>query len=148
MPARALDVATYILQRLGPMSAMKLHKLLYYCQAWYLVWNVERLFKSKIEAWRDGPVVSDVYQHHRKAYVVDTQMIFGYSNNLTRKQKVSIDAVLKVYGKLSAWQLRERTHAEGPWKEARGNLAPDENSKAEITTFAMRDYYAARVNSH
>ena len=37
--ASAHDVAAYILKKLGPMTAMKLQKLVYYCQAWSLVWG-------------------------------------------------------------------------------------------------------------
>ena len=37
------DVAAYILNRQGPMTAMKLQKLCYYSQAWHLVWDSEPL---------------------------------------------------------------------------------------------------------
>ena len=33
------DVAAYILQKLGKMTTMKLQKLVYYSQAWSLVWD-------------------------------------------------------------------------------------------------------------
>ncbi|MCH7691617.1 MAG: DUF4065 domain-containing protein, partial [candidate division Zixibacteria bacterium] len=51
------DVAKYILSKLGGVSAMKLHKLLYYAQAWSLVWDERPLFQERIEAWVSGPVV-------------------------------------------------------------------------------------------
>ena len=38
----ALDVAKYILKEHGEMTAMKLQKLVYYCQAWSLVWEIGR----------------------------------------------------------------------------------------------------------
>jgi len=38
------DVAAYILDKRGPMSHMKLQKLVYYCQAWSLVWDEELFF--------------------------------------------------------------------------------------------------------
>lgn len=44
------DVAAYILAKHGPMTAMKLEKLVYYSQAWSLVWDDKPLFRSKIEA--------------------------------------------------------------------------------------------------
>ena len=37
------DVATYILQKRGDMSCMKLQKLCYYAQAWSLVWDTTKL---------------------------------------------------------------------------------------------------------
>ena len=51
------DVAAMILNEQGAMTAMKLQKLVYYCQAWHLVWDEECLFPERIEAWANGPVV-------------------------------------------------------------------------------------------
>jgi uncharacterized phage-associated protein len=34
--------------------ALKLQKLLYYSQAWHLVWEDTPLFTARIEAWIDG----------------------------------------------------------------------------------------------
>ena len=48
------DVAQYILETCGTMSAMKLQKLVYYSQAWSLVWNDKPLFYEEIEAWAGG----------------------------------------------------------------------------------------------
>jgi len=59
------DVAALILSKLGPIPVMKLHKLLYYCQAWSLVWDEEALFKERIEAWANGPVVKALYEIHK-----------------------------------------------------------------------------------
>ncbi len=45
------DVAAYIIERHGRMSSMKLQKLVYYSQAWHLVWDDEPLFPERIQAW-------------------------------------------------------------------------------------------------
>ena len=50
MSVRAIDAAEYILRKQGSMSAMKLQKLLYYAQAWHMVWEDELLFPENIEA--------------------------------------------------------------------------------------------------
>ena len=42
--AKVDDVASAILNRLGEMTAMKLQKLVYYSQAWHLVWEEKPLF--------------------------------------------------------------------------------------------------------
>jgi uncharacterized phage-associated protein len=51
-----LDVAAYILEKQGAMTRMKLQKLVYYCQAWSLVW-AQRISSfddiSQIQAKRD-----------------------------------------------------------------------------------------------
>lgn len=49
------DVAQYILPKRSPITAMKLRKLLYYCQAWSLVWDQRPMLREKIEArWPEG----------------------------------------------------------------------------------------------
>jgi len=63
--ASAHDVARYILERAGQMSAMKLQKLVYYSQAWHLVWRSRPLFPETVEAWAKGPVVRELYNVHR-----------------------------------------------------------------------------------
>ena len=55
--ASVYDVAAFILGRLGQVGAMKLQKLVYYSQAWSLVWDDQPLFSETIEAWDKGPVV-------------------------------------------------------------------------------------------
>jgi hypothetical protein len=50
----AHDVAAYILKQTGEITAMKLQKLVYYSQAWSLVWDEEPLFSERVEAWRMG----------------------------------------------------------------------------------------------
>ena len=59
------DVANYILNKKGSMTAMKLQKLAYYAQAWSIVWDEEELYKEGIQAWANGPVVKELYKAHR-----------------------------------------------------------------------------------
>ncbi len=54
--ANVHDVVKYILHRKGKIVAIKLHKLLYYSQAWALVWDERPLFHARIEAWANGPL--------------------------------------------------------------------------------------------
>ena len=63
--AQVNDVARYILERQsGSVSTMKLQKLVYYAQAWSLVWDEKPLFHVRIEAWANGPIVRELYDQH------------------------------------------------------------------------------------
>ena len=65
------DVAAAVPAEAGePLGAFKLHRLVYYCQAWHLVWEWRTLFPERIEAWASGPVVPALYEKHRGSYVV------------------------------------------------------------------------------
>lgn len=135
------DVAAYILDRQGDMTAMKLQKLVYYCQAWSLVWDEKPLFAERIEAWANGPVVPELYQRHRGRFRLQQGMIKGNPDSLAPEQKETVEAVLAYYGDKSSQWLSDLTHAEDPWKDARAGMAVGERGNKEITHAAMAEYY-------
>ena len=70
------DVAAYVMQQLrGRITAMKLQKLVFYSQAWSLAWHHGPLFEEPVEAWREGPVVRDLWEGHRGRYFVSDALI-------------------------------------------------------------------------
>lgn len=140
------DVAAYILQKQGEMSAMKLQKLVYYSQAWHLVWEDEPLFPEKLRAWANGPVVRELYDVHKGMFKVSPgQWRTGDADRLTDTEKRSIDSVLDFYGDKPAHWLSELTHSEAPWREARNGLAPGQRGDSEIPTASMAEYYGSLV---
>jgi uncharacterized phage-associated protein len=141
--ARIEDVAAYVLEKLGPITAMKLQKLCYYAQAWHLVWEDRPLFEARIEAWANGPVVTDLYRMHRGRFNLSPGDIPGDAGALTVDERETVDVVLSFYGSMNAHQLSDLTHREHPWQQARqaAGLAPMERGTAEITTAAMHEYY-------
>jgi len=105
--ATAHDVAAYILNKQGELPAMKLQKLVYYAQAWSLVWDEEPLFNDRIEAWANGPVVKTLYDSHRGQFKVST--ILGNPDNLTVSQLDTINKVLGFYTRLLMLRWRNIT---------------------------------------
>jgi len=142
--ATAHDVAAYILRERGEMTAMKLQKLVYYSQAWSLVWDEEPLFLDRIEAWANGPVVPALYSEHRGKFKVDCWKQ-GNPDKLASKQRKSIDAVLKYYGDRSSQWLSDLTHREDPWGDARQGLGPGERGTRVISHASMAEYYGSLV---
>jgi uncharacterized phage-associated protein len=138
--ASAHDVAAYILKTQGSMSTWKLQKLVYYSQAWSLVWDEAALFDEPIEAWANGPVVRALYDQHRGEYSRATWPK-GKIRNLKDDQRETIDAVLKFYGKKTGHWLSELTHMEDPWRNARAGLPEGRRSTKRITRAAMSEYY-------
>lgn len=141
--ARVQDVAAYILEQRGPMTAMKLQKLCYYSQAWNLVWDDEPLFDSRIEAWANGPVIPDLYRLHRSRLQLSAGDIPGDATELSSDEKTTVDAVLEFYGEMSAHELSDLTHREDPWQDARAaaGLAPMQRGTVEIPPAAMHEFY-------
>jgi uncharacterized phage-associated protein len=136
------DVAAYILKKLGPVSAMKLQKLVYYCQAWSLVWDEKPLFEEQIEAWANGPVVRKLFYYHRGRFELDSITV-GNPDLLTEQQKDTVDAVLEFYGDKSAQWLIDLSHMEEPWKSTRAGLAPESRCRKVIPLDLIADYYSS-----
>ncbi|OGD69621.1 hypothetical protein A3E89_01950 [Candidatus Campbellbacteria bacterium RIFCSPHIGHO2_12_FULL_35_10] len=136
------DIVKFILTKKKPLSNMNLQKLVYYCQAWSLVWDGKPLFKERIEAWANGPVVSELYNLCRGEYFI-SDIPKGDSNNIISKQRETILAVLKYYGDKSPQWLSDLTHSEDPWRKAREGIPEGVRSNKEITLASMEEYYSS-----
>lgn len=88
MPASVVDVAEYILEQCGPMSAIKLQKLCYYSQAWHLALDGVPLFTEPIHAWANGPVIPALYEMHKGRYWVVPGMFRHHQE--TRAARITV----------------------------------------------------------
>jgi uncharacterized phage-associated protein len=138
----AHDVAAYILSKQGPLSAMKLQKLVYYSQAWSTVWDDQPLFPERVEAWANGPVVRELYDLHRGQFEVRAWPS-GNAGALNDEQRSTVDAVLGYYGGRNAQVLSDMTHKEDPWRLARRGVPDGERGHAVISLASMSEYYSS-----
>ena len=142
--ATVFDVAKYILECKGTMSTWKLQKLCYYSQAWSIAWGDGPIFDEEFEAWSNGPVCPALFAVHRGRFTINASDIpNGNSANLNRTAKEDIDIILRDYGDKEAYWLREQSHSEDPWRNARGNLPDGAISHVVITQEAMGEYYGS-----
>lgn len=149
-------ICDYIIFRLraegnGDLSHLKLQKLLYYVQAWYLAFENKPLFDGKFQAWIHGPVNRKIYNRFK-----DTKYIYSTINTsdiiekdivdkLEPSVKEHIDIVLEVYAGFSDTTLELKTHCEQPWIDARSGFQSFERCEVELLEDTMRDYYKARL---
>lgn len=127
-----------------PITNLKLQKLVYYAQAWHLALHGERLIADDFQAWVHGPVCVPLYQRFRH-YGWNPISESVEKPVLSESVEAHLREVMEVYGGFSAWDLERLTHAETPWIQARGDLAPDEASTRVISGDEMRRFYAARA---
>jgi len=140
--ATVQDVAAYILEKAGTITTMKLQKLVYYGQAWSLVWDEKPLFSAPIKAWVDGPVVPALYAEHKGKFKISHGEISGNPTAVSPEQRDVIDRVLNFYGEMSGQQLSQLSHEEAPWREARQGCGPNELVSPEIPHDRIAAYYA------
>ena len=143
--ATVFDVARHIVVSLGSVTTMKLQKLVYYCQAWHLVWDDEPLFVNEFEAWANGPVCPELFREHRGEFRVEKDFLAtkGDPAQLSFDERETIEAVLEYYGDKTPLWLSHLTHSEDPWKNARGDCPPEAKCRNIIKKFEMQQYYAS-----
>jgi uncharacterized phage-associated protein len=133
------DIAAALMEQNGPMSAMKLQKLSFYCQAWHLAWYGESLFSEPIEGWIDGPVIRALWSRHAGRHRLSRW--HGDASALTKKQTRTVELVSRFYGPIPANELSRLTHFEEPWKLSRTGLGLKQSGNREITLASMQRYY-------
>ena len=157
----AKAVANSLIEKCEEMSIsdvtpMKLQKLLYFAQAWHLAFLDAPLFKEDIQAWEWGPVIPEIYSEFRsygnqpidrKALElrwVDGEMIVDYPKMDSTDEDANeiLQNVLNVYGRLSAIQLSNITHAkETPWSIVASNYPSYLPRGLQIPNELIRDVF-------
>lgn len=151
---------TYFMNNGNPISQLKLNKLMYYYQAWHLVYfEKAKPFEEAPEAWVNGPVYPTIYTTFQSKKDVPLKLSALFTSvedlfeekknalNMPKKQEELMSAVLTKYGAMNDMQLVYLTHIEAPWLEARGNISPFARSNAKISFETMYNHYKSRLES-
>jgi uncharacterized phage-associated protein len=143
----ACDIAHWILAGIDraagdSITHLKLQKLLYYAQAWALCLLGRPLFEEDLQAWVHGPVAESVFRAYRR-HGFEALPPPDSVPALAPEDEDHLRAVIDAYGDFSARRLEAMTHNEDPWRQARGDLAPDCASQAVIPKDHMKSFYTA-----
>lgn len=162
------DVATYcglvLLKEGMTVTPLKLQKILYYVQAWMMVFfDKQLLFEDQPQAWVNGPVYPSVYERfkttgrytqlNKEDFITEgvlTDAINAYADKLalTPNQIDVLNKLVLIYGSKNQDQLVFMTHCEKPWSIARGDLEPFENSENPISFEDMYNFYKNRYETN
>ena len=127
------------------ITHLKVHKLLYYAQAWALANFNKSIFTEDMQAWTHGPVVPSVWQKYRnsgwQALPPESAANLGDEN-----LENYLEIVFERYAKYSAKELERMTHNDDPWRKTRGILPLEARCTSPIDKNLIRDFYAARIN--
>ncbi len=130
------------------ISNLKLQKLVYYTQAWFLAILKKPLFDATFKAWVHGPVIPQLYHDYKEFSWLPIQKSIGedhikkFKNKLDEEETRLLDAITDEYFGVSAYDLESMTHNETPWKKARFGLADDDTSSPVIENKCMEAYYS------
>ena len=110
-------------ERRTALTPLQLMKLVYIAHGWMLGLRHRPLITNRIEAWRYGPVIPDLYSLTKKfgsgAVVGDLAPWFmTRAPRLDAEEKDLTQQVFDIYGDLSGIQLSAMTHKQGtPWAQ-------------------------------
>jgi len=111
------------------ITSMKLQKLLYYAQLWAIHDLNRPIFSENVEAWKDGPVVPEVFQRFKGQYSVSLNTpVLAQASELSCEDREIVLAVWEQYKSLSGDDLSKMTHDEVAWKNARAKRRVFNNS--------------------
>ncbi|MFJ7665614.1 Panacea domain-containing protein [Lysinibacillus sp. NPDC097195] len=119
--ANVKDVAKYFIslsKESSPyaITPLKLQKLLYYAQGFFLMDNKKPLFEEDLLAWDHGPVNYEIYDMYRKyRYHTIPSEPFDVEGKLNSKEIEAIEDAWHEFGELDGKTLEELTHQEDPW---------------------------------
>jgi uncharacterized phage-associated protein len=133
MAVSAHNVAAILRDRLPGVPVKKLHKLLYYCQGHHLAAFGEPLFPEAVSAWDTGPVVGQLWQEEKVSGPRPPD------RRLDEIELATIDYVVGRYGSLTAADLENLTHSEGPWRGA--DLGRPVGGKVRIELDWLASYF-------
>ena len=137
----ALDISNYILYYYKHskdyyISNLRLQRLLYYCQAKWLVDNNAPLFSDDILSWDNGPIVRNIYRRY-KPYgsaiiptdtITETDIIMINDND----RKI-LNRILDKCIEITSNDLKDITVANSAWKDCyqvhRENVIPHDKIK-------------------
>ena len=136
------DIAQLFIQ-LGDgddVTNLKVQKLVYYTQGFYLALNGKPLFNNDIKAWAHGPVVPELYQEYKGfgKQAIELTKKFNPHVCLTKAEIEHVELIYEVFGQFSAWKLRNMTHEEKPWID-------NEADAGTITKDELKRYFLTRV---
>jgi uncharacterized phage-associated protein len=144
------EVADYLIalahQRGETVNNLKLQKLLYYAQAWYLAEYDQPLFDARFEAWMSGPVIPAIYWRF-KPFGISPLPPAEEVPLLDTRTAAFLDDIVAEYLSWTEWELQWQVHREAPWLNAQGGRDPSEPSCAELSEDDMRAYFREIANA-
>lgn len=144
MPYNVLDVSQYVIKYSNEqdygISNLKLQKILYFIQVYFLLEKDEPCFDDKIEAWDIGPMISAVYAKYRRYannnIPAENSKRVKYQAIITDADKQLINKVVDKFADRSVLGLTVLTQKQSPWINAY-----NQKHGNEITIHALRLYF-------
>lgn len=119
------------------MTNLRLQKLLYYAQGWYLARYGRPLFPEEIEAWKLGPVVRTVYNTYKANGKRGLEGSMPSADSFTDEEYALLLDVAREYERIGTPRLIDMSHRPGsPWAKVK--------ERSVIGKDLIRSYFASQ----
>lgn len=163
-PAKAVAnfFISQALQEKNELSPLKLLKLIYVAQGWYLALSNEDLIDEPIQAWRFGPVIESIYhefKHFGNKNITQLAESYGLDSKdhfvtilytIPKKDKmvnIFLQKVWNTYKEYTAVQLANWSHLEeGPWYKAWHDEGGENRKNHPISSHLIKKYFKGLAN--
>ena len=139
------DVAACVLTQTGQIAVSKLQLLLYYSQAWSLVWDDMPAFSDVVLAGPNGPFIERVRIICLGLFQIDT-LALGAPERVAPNIRQTCEVVVKHYNEYTSQELIFLAQSESPWKIAPGHSVSSTNPP--ISTDDMISFYRNLLNTN
>lgn len=161
---RVSAIANYFLQKGEKehiaLSNMKIQKLVYIAQGWFLALQGEPLFGEEIQAWQHGPVIPSLYHTFKmfgrtpitsfaSEYDFESEeLIVPKVDRSDGETRAILNKVWEVYKGFSPVALRKMTHTPGtPWERTYEEGCVNRVIPIDVVKEYYTDYLGKLVNN-
>lgn len=124
------------------ITPLKLQKILYYAQGYYLAKENRPLFKEDFEAWAHGPANPGIYDKYKD--YVSGAIDAPEDKDIPVLEDKLVDFLYSIWNTFGIYDgkyLESLTHQETPWIEARRGYQPGEKCSVIIKKESMKKFF-------
>lgn len=135
-----IDISNYIIEycvkREYKITNLRLQKILYYVQGYFLKAYDQPAFLEEIVAWPYGPVVPEAYYNFcsfgRNELCLFENVDYDFTS-ISNEEKKFINTIVDHCNELSVTELVNKTHLEDPWFNA--------SDRSQITIDKIMEFF-------
>ena len=124
-------------------TPMKLQKLCYYAQGYFLALDNKQLFEEDFQAWQHGPVIPSLYTKYKDYQW--RQITEAVDEHVDVSERLR--TIVHAYGRYDGAALSTMTHRESPWLNAREGVPETDGSSEVIPKESMRVFFAEKIRA-
>ena len=130
------------------ITPLKLQKILYYAQGYYLAMYDKELFKEDFQAWAHGPANPKIYDMYKKYGYNSIDYPSGKPKKVSEETLKFLYDIWNTFGIYDGKYLEILTHQEEPWINARKKAkCHDGDSCTEIITKeSMKVFFKSKLD--